>query len=126
MRRVVFIQGGGIGHDQELSVRRILAASGIAIDWQVFPAGWEAQAQGSPAIGDDLIRAVRTAGVALKTKLLPPPTTESLYGTPANANVQFRKALNLFAIVRPIHNLGGLPSRFRDVNFTLVREITED
>jgi isocitrate dehydrogenase (NAD+) len=45
---------------------------------------------------------------------------------PANYNVQFRKALGLYASVRPVINLGGLPSRFRDINFLLVREITED
>jgi isocitrate dehydrogenase (NAD+) len=77
-------------------------------------------------LSDDLIRAVREAKVALKTKILPPPGGSSTFGPPANPNVQFRKALGVFAVVRPIHNLPGLPSRFRDVNFTLVREVTED
>lgn len=126
MRRVVFIQGGGIGLDQEASVRRLLDAAGVPIQWQVFPAGGEALSHALPAVSDDLVRAVREAKVSLKTKLLPPPRG-SLSGSPAaNANVQFRKALGVFAVVRPIHNLPGLPSRFRDVNFTLVREVTED
>ena len=126
MRRVVFIQGGGIGLDQELAVRRLLDAAGVAIDWQVFPAGWHAQSQGLPAVSSELIAAVREATVALKTKLLPAPPTVSSFGQAANANVQFRKAICGFAVVRPIHNLPGLPSRFPDVNFTLVREVTED
>ena len=126
MRRVVFIQGGGIGLDQEAAVRCLLDAAGVRIDWQVFPAGYEAQSQGLPAIPDELFRAVRETGTALKTKLLPGPPGGSSFGTPANANVVFRKALGIFAVVRPIHNLAGLPSRFRDVNFTLVREVTED
>jgi isocitrate dehydrogenase (NAD+) len=126
MRRVVFIQGGGIGLDQEAAVRRLLDAAGIQIDWKVFPAGSEARSHGLPAISDELIRAVRETGVALKTKLLPAPTGSIAGSPPANANVQFRKALGVFAVVRPIHNLPGLPSRFRDVNFTLVREVTED
>ena len=126
MRRVVFIQGGGVGLDQEPAVRRILEAAGVRIDWQGFPAGWAAQSQGQPALSDQLIRAVRETGVALKTKLLPAPGTTSTLGLAVNANVQFRKALGLFAVVRPIHNLPGLPSRFKNVNFTLVREITED
>jgi isocitrate dehydrogenase (NAD+) len=78
------------------------------------------------AIPADLIAAVRDTKVALKTKLLPAPPGVSSYGQPANANVLFRKAIGGFAVVRPIHNLPGLPSRFRDVNFTLVREVTED
>src|SRR5215218_10001394 len=126
MRRVVFIQGGGIGLDQEQSVRRLLDAAGVRLDWRVFPAGYEAQSQGMAPVPDELVRAVRETGVALKTKLLPSPAGSSTFGPPANANVQFRKALGVFAVVRPIHNLPGLPSRFRDVNFTLVREVTED
>jgi isocitrate dehydrogenase (NAD+) len=124
MRKVVFIQGGGIGFDQERSVRRILSAVGIDIDWQVYPAGWAAQSQGLPILPDEMIRAVRETGIALKTKLLHEPSRVA--APPANANVAFRKALGLFASVRPVHNLAGLPSRFNNVNFLLIREITED
>ena len=45
---------------------------------------------------------------------------------PTNYNVAFRRGLGLFASVRPVHNLPGIPSRFTGVNFLLVREITED
>ncbi len=125
MHRVVFVQGGGIGHDQELAVRRLLKAAGVDIEWIVFPAGREAHSHGMPPISDELIRALRTHKLGLKTKLLPP--SGSLSGNlPANPNVLFRKALGVFAVVRPIHNLPGLPSRFQNVNFTLVREVTED
>src|SRR5689334_17790729 len=126
MRRVVFIQGGGVGLDQEPAVRRLLQAAGVGIEWQTFPAGWEAQSSGLPAVSPDLIAAVHETKVALKTKLLPAPAGVTSYGRPTNANVLFRKAIGGFAVVRPIHNLPGLPSRFRDVNFTLVREVTED
>src|SRR5687768_14254302 len=105
MRRVVFIQGGGIGLDQEPAVRRLLDAAGAAIDWRVIPAGYEALSHGLAAVSDELVRAVREAGVALKTKLLSSPAGSSTFGPPANANVQFRKALGIFAVVRPIHNL---------------------
>lgn len=126
MHQVTFIQGGGIGHDQEASVRRLLAAAGVEISWRVFPAGWEATSQALPAVPPEAIRSIQETGVALKTKLLPPPVGSIGGGTPANANVLFRKSLGIFAVVRPIHNLPGLPSRFQDVNFTLVREVTED
>jgi isocitrate dehydrogenase (NAD+) len=126
MHHIVLIQGGGIGHDQEAAVRRLLAAAGVQIEWQVLPAGWEGISQGRPAISDDLVTAVRRTKVALKTKLLAPPHWSVGTSLPANPNVLFRKALGIFAVVRPIHNLPGLPSRFRDVNFTLVREVTED
>src|SRR5262245_24864245 len=122
-RRIVFIQGGGIGHDQEASVRRLVEAAGVPVEWQVFAAGSEAQAQGFPVVSDDLVKAVREAGVALKTKLLPPSDGST---PPVNYNVLFRRAVGLFASVRPVHNLAGVSSRFSNVDFTLVREITED
>jgi isocitrate dehydrogenase (NAD+) len=121
MKKVVFIQGGGVGYDQEQSLRRLLSAAGVEIDWLTFPAGWAAQSQGLPVLPDELLKAVRQTGVALKTKLLTPPG-----GAPTNYNVQFRKAMGLFASVRPVHNLAGLPARFANVNFLLIREITED
>lgn len=126
MRRVVFIQGGGIGLDQEAAVRRLLQAAGVEIEWQRFLAGHAALAEGQSAIALELVAAVHQTGVALKTKLLPPPAGSSHAGPPANPNVQFRKAIGGFVVVRPIQNLPGLASRFRDVNFTLVREVTED
>src|SRR5262249_51589741 len=41
-------------------------------------------------------------------------------------NVQFRRALGLFASVRPLKNLPGLPARFQGVDMLVVRELTED
>lgn len=126
MHKIVFIQGGGVGFDQAQSVRRILSAAGVAIDWLDFPAGLAAKAQGLPALPEEMLKAVRKYGIALKTKLLPAPAGPSSDGLPANDNVQFRKALDLYASVRPVQNLAGLPSRFQNVHFLLVREITED
>jgi isocitrate dehydrogenase (NAD+) len=78
----------------------------------------------------DTFDAVQACGLALKTKLLQPkgagtPTAHGVI-VPTNFNVAFRRGLGLFASVRPVHNLPGIPSRFTNVNFLLVREITED
>jgi isocitrate dehydrogenase (NAD+) len=118
MRAVTFIQGGGIGHDQEKAVRRVVEALGVPIEFQTFACG-EA---GKEPIPQAALDAVRKTGVALKTKLLPPKAAK----VAANVNVEFRRRLGLYASVRPIHNLPGLPSRFAGVDFFLVREITED
>lgn len=119
--KVVLIQGGGVGIDQEASVRRIVAAAGVEIDWQVVPAGQAALDQGLPALSPELFAAVRQTGVALKTKLLHPPGPVK-----SNLNLRFRHDLGLFASVRPLRNLPGIPSRFQDLDILLVREITED
>jgi isocitrate dehydrogenase (NAD+) len=130
MHSVVFVQGGGVGWDQEAAVRRILDAAGVAVAFDVVAAGRAALEQGREALPEDVFAAVRTRGVALKTKLLQPkgagmPTAHGP-SVPTNYNVAFRRRLGLFASVRPVHNLAGLPSRFTGVNFLLVREITED
>ncbi|HEX4606878.1 MAG TPA: isocitrate/isopropylmalate family dehydrogenase [Urbifossiella sp.] len=130
MHSVVFVQGGGIGWDQEAAVRRILDAAGVPVTFEVFTAGRAALEQGRDALPDDVFAAVRARGVALKTKLLQPkgaglPTPHGPV-VPTNYNVAFRRRLGLFASVRPVHNLAGLSSRFTGVNFLLVREITED
>src|SRR5262245_32900910 len=119
--RVVFIQGGGVGPDQEAAVRRVLAAAGVAIDWQVFPAGGAALEAGRDPLGPALLHAVRETGVALKTKLFPPRE-----GAKVNFTLRLRRELGLFVSVRPIRNLAGLPARFDGLDILLAREITED
>ncbi len=130
-RTVTLIQGGGVGLDQEASVRPILQAAGVDITFDVHLAGRAAldAGEGDP-IPEAALAAVRQTGLALKTKLLQPKGagTPTAHGPefPPNFNVTFRKALKLFASVRPVRNLAGLPGRFTGVDFLLVREITED
>jgi isocitrate dehydrogenase (NAD+) len=125
MRKAVFIQGGGAGIDQEQSVRAILAAAGVPVEFTVFSAGRAALDQGRDALPDEAFAAIKSGGVALKTKLLPPKGPAGP-AVPANFNVEFRRRLGLFTSVRPVRNLAGLPSRFTGINYLLVREITED
>ncbi len=131
MRKVILIQGGGVGLDQEAALRAILTAAGVEIQFEVHAAGRAAlDADAAEAIPQATLDAVKACGVALKTKLLQPkgagmPTAHGP-AVPNNYNVEFRRRLGLFASVRPVRNLAGLPSRFTGVNFHLVREITED
>ena len=43
-----------------------------------------------------------------------------------SVNVGLRKALDLYANLRPVANLPGVASRFRGVDLVIVRENTED
>jgi isocitrate dehydrogenase (NAD+) len=119
--KVTLIQGGGIGYDQVPAVQRILAAAGAALEWEEHLAGLAAVQQGLPPLSDELLGSVRRTGLALKTKLLFPH-----HGPQGNYNVQLRRALGLFASVRPLKNLRGLPARFREVDLLVIRELTED
>jgi isocitrate dehydrogenase (NAD+) len=83
--------------------------------------------KGGKALPDDLLASIRANQVALKTKLLPPPGDPgSARKETGNFNVQLRRELGLFATVRPLRNLPGLPARFQGVDMVVVREITED
>lgn len=120
--KVVFIQGGGIGLVQERAVRSILAHTDLPCDdWLSYPAGAYAQEQGLEPLASELLEAIKQHKVAVKTKLL--NSADQPY---ANYNVQLRQKLGLFAAVRPIRNLNGLPARFTNVDILLLREITED
>jgi isocitrate dehydrogenase (NAD+) len=130
MRKVIFVQGGGIGLDQEASVRRLFEAAKVPIEFEVHVAGRAALEQARDALPKETFDAVKACGIALKTKLLQPKGagTPTAHGptVPTNYNVAFRRGLGLFASVRPVHNLPGIQSRFTNVDFLLVREITED
>lgn len=118
---IVFIQGGGVGYEQEIALRRLLGAVGVSCDWQMHYAGQAAVEKGIPALSDNLLAAVRKTGVALKTKIIRP-----INDPETNYNVLLRRKLGCYASVRPLRNLDGLPARFNNINILLVREITED
>jgi isocitrate dehydrogenase (NAD+) len=119
--RVTLVQGGEIGVDLAPAVQYILNAAGVDIEWEEHLAGLASIEKGGTALPESMLRSVRATGLALKTKLFSPP------GAPAgNFNVQFRKELGLFASVRPLRNLRGLPARFAGVDFLVIRELTED
>jgi isocitrate dehydrogenase (NAD+) len=118
---VTLVQGGGIGFDQVPAVQHILQAAGVAIDWDVHLAGLASLERGGPALPEALLGSVRANGLALKTSLLSAATAP-----PENYNVQFRRALGLFASVRPVKNLRGLPAHHRGVDLLVLRELTED
>jgi isocitrate dehydrogenase (NAD+) len=118
---VTLVQGGGIGFDQVPAVQRILDAAAVAIDWDVHLAGLASREHGGPALPEALLRSVRANGLALKTSLLSASKTPH-----ENYNVQFRRALGLFASVRPVKNLRGLAARFQGVDLLVIRELTED
>src|SRR5260370_32806 len=106
--RVTLIQGGGMGLDQVPAVKRILEAAGVHIDWDEHLAGWASMERGGPPLPEAVLESVRENGVALKTKLLPPPTSApQAQGRARNFNVQFRRVLGLLTSVRPREDLLG-------------------
>jgi isocitrate dehydrogenase (NAD+) len=119
--RITLVQGGGAGVDQAPAVQRIVKEAGVEVEWDTHLAGPAAVERGGPPLPADVVESVRRSGLALKTKLLTPPGP--VHG---NANLRFRQELGLFASVRPLKNLRGLPARFQGVDMLVIRELTED
>jgi isocitrate dehydrogenase (NAD+) len=69
----------------------------------------------------ELVESIRKNGVALKG-----PLATGIATGPPSVNVGLRKALELYANVRPVKNLEGVKSRFQDVDLVIIRENTED
>jgi len=53
------------------------------------------------------------------------PVETPIGGGFESVNVRLRKILDLYANLRPVRNLPGVPSRFGDVDLVIVRENTE-
>ncbi len=127
--RVTLVQGGGAGYDQVAAMQAIVRAAGAALEWDEYLAGGAALERGEEPLPEAMLRSIRANGIALKTKLLPPPGIGPggiPLGEAVNFNVQFRHSLGLFASVRPLKNLPGLAARFAGVDMLVIRELTED
>jgi isocitrate dehydrogenase (NAD+) len=118
---ITLIPGDGIGPEVTEAVVRILKASGVSIDWDSHLAGIAAFERTGQTLPVELIDSVRRNKVALKG----PVTTPIAQGF-TSVNVGLRKALDLFANLRPVWNLPGVSSRFGRIDLVIVRENTED
>ncbi|PYR35482.1 MAG: isocitrate dehydrogenase (NAD(+)) [Acidobacteria bacterium] len=118
---VTLIPGDGIGPEVTEAVLRVLDASGVSIEWERHLAGVEAVERAGSPLPRDLIESIRRTKVALKG----PVTTPIAEGF-TSVNVGLRKALDLYANLRPVRHLPGVSSRFTDVDLVIVRENTED
>jgi isocitrate dehydrogenase (NAD+) len=118
---ITLIPGDGIGPEVTEAVVRILKASGVAIEWETHVAGIVAFERTGQALPVELIDSIRRNKVALKG-----PVTTPIGQGFTSVNVGLRKALDLFANLRPVWNLPGVDSRFQGVDLVIVRENTED
>lgn len=117
---ITLIPGDGIGPEVTGAARRVLEATGIPFQWNVHHAGAGVmEAEGTP-LPDSVLAAIRDTGIALKG-----PITTPVGSGFRSVNVAIRKALNLYANVRPARTMPGLPRSRPDVDIVVVRENTE-
>lgn len=120
MHPVVLIPGDGIGYEVTAAVRKILLAAAAPLEWIECKAGLAALEDGSEVLPTATLEAVSRHRVALKG-----PCTTPVGKGFTSVNVQLRKRLNLYAAVRPVRSLEGVPTRFSNVDLIIIRENTE-
>jgi isocitrate dehydrogenase (NAD+) len=118
---VTLIPGDGIGPEVTEAVVRIFKVAQVDIEWERHDAGVTAFKREGQSLPGALLESIRRNRVGLKG----PVTTPIAEGF-TSVNVGLRKALDLYANLRPVRNLAGVESRFSDVDLVIVRENTED
>jgi len=130
---IPFIEGDGIGPDIWAATRRVVDAAVAAkyggerkIIWMEIYAGDKAQRVYGEGVvmPDDTLRAIPEFVVAIKG-----PLTTPIAGGYRSLNVTMRQKLDLYACVRPVRWIPGVPSPVKHpekLNIVIFRENTED
>jgi isocitrate dehydrogenase (NAD+) len=119
--RVTFIPGDGTGPEIAEATKRVLDATGVEFDWDVQEAGVDIMETAGTPLPDSVIESIKDTKVAIKG----PITTPVGHGF-RSVNVALRKALDLYACVRPCKSYPGVRSKYEDIDIVIVRENTED
>jgi isocitrate dehydrogenase (NAD+) len=118
---ITLIPGDGIGPEVTAAAVRVLEAAGLDAAWETFDAGAGAVASHGTTLPPPLLASIRTTKAALKG-----PVTTPIGEGFTSVNVGLRKALDLYANLRPVWNLPNVRSRYDGVDLVIVRENTED
>jgi|SRR5947207_2907283 len=118
--RITLIPGDGIGPEVASAVVRIIEASGVEIEWEEHLAGQLALDKYGKTLPDELIESIKRNRVGLKG-----PITTPVGKGFTSVNVGLRKALDLYANLRPVRALPNIPCRNPDLDLVVVRENTE-
>jgi isocitrate dehydrogenase (NAD+) len=118
---ITLIPGDGIGPEVTGAVVKVLETAGLDVEWEPHAAGTLAVEQTGDPLPPALIESIRRTKVALKG-----PVTTPVGGGFTSVNVGLRKALGLYANLRPVWNIPSVPSRYTGVDLVIVRENTED
>ena len=119
--KITLIPGDGIGPEVTGATISVLRATGFEAEWETFVVGAEALSRFGDPLPQDMIDSIKRNKIALKGPVATPIGTGFV-----SSNVRLRKALDLYANLRPIKSLKGVPSRYENIDLIVVRENTED
>ncbi len=117
------IPGDGIGPEVAQAAVRAIEATGVDIRWKRAELNEAIILESGKTLPQYVLDSLNETRVGLKG-----PVTTPIAGGFQSVNVALRKALDLFANVRPVRTLPGIKTRFQDVQIDMVifRENTED
>ncbi len=128
---IPYVQGDGTGVDIWPAGQRVMDAAvekayggRRSIEWLRVYAGQEAMDRFGTPLPDETLKAFRFYRVGIKG-----PLTTPVGGGIRSVNVALRQVLDLYACVRPVYYIPGVPSPVRNperVNMVIFRENTED
>ncbi|MFB6286470.1 MAG: isocitrate/isopropylmalate family dehydrogenase, partial [Candidatus Bipolaricaulia bacterium] len=128
---VPFIQGDGIGVDIWPAAQRVIDAAvesayggGRQIEWMELFAGEKGREAAGEVLPTETFDAIRDFKVAIKG-----PLTTPVGSGYRSLNVTLRKVLDLYACIRPVRYIPGMPSPLKEpekVDMVVFRENTED
>ncbi len=117
---ITLIYGDGIGREVIEAARLVVEASDAPVEWEVVEAGAEIKDKYGTPLPDNVIESIKRNKIALKG-----PTATPVGSGFRSVNVAIRKALNLYANVRPVKSFKGIKSLYNNVDIIIVRENTE-
>ena len=119
--KISLIPGDGIGPEVTSAARKVLAASGVIVDWEIVEAGHIAAEKYNTTLPDQTLESIKKNKVALKGPL----TTPIGVGF-KSVNVELRKTLDLYANFRPVRSSLGISYHHTAIDLVIFRENTED
>ncbi len=119
--KVTLIPGDGSGPEVIAAAKKVVEATGVAIEWEQAEAGAAMIEKYGTPLPDETIESIRKNGVALKGPVTTPVGTGF-----RSVNVAMRKIFDLYANVRPAKTYPGVITKFENIDLVVVRENTED
>ena len=119
--QICLVAGDGVGQEVIPAAQRVLDALSIGLEFVRADAGFEHFQKTGSAIPDATLDAVRACDATLFGATSSPMTRVEGYRSPILA---LRKALDLYANLRPVQSLPGAFSR-ANIDMLIVRENTE-
>jgi isocitrate dehydrogenase (NAD+) len=121
VHNVTLLPGDGIGPEVTSAARKVVASSGVIVEWEIMDAGAGALEKHGTTLPDETIDSIKKNKIGLKG-----PITTPIGEGFTSVNVGLRKTLDLYANVRPVRSAMGISIHHKPIDLVIFRENTED